>query len=381
MSDKPLRAPFPYFGGKRHAAPLVWQALGNAASYCEPFCGSAAVLLARPGGPGRIETVNDIDGHVANFWRAVRSRPEEVARHLDYPVIENDLHARHRWLMSRLPEQVAALDADPEWCDPKAAGWWAWGACAWIGSGWCTERRSRKLPHLGDTGRGVHAVPPKKLPHIGHAGMGVHAVPPKQLPHLSNTGAGVHAVPPPLAGDEDEADITPHLLAWMRALSVRLRRVRVACGDFRRVVTHSALCESMVGGRVGIFYDPPYGEGTAVYGKNDSKDIAADVASLAAEQAREHPTWRIVVAGYEGQHEAALDGWRIVAWDADAGWSSGGYGRKNGNPQRERLWLSPACLPVEQEAPSPAAQAPSQSPTPPPSLATDRRQGELFEGL
>lgn len=34
-----------------------------------------------------------------------------------------------------------------------------------------------------------------------------------------------------------------------------------------------------------------------------------------------------------------------------------------------------------EEAPSPAAQAPSKSPTPPPSLATDRRQGELFEGL
>ena len=37
-----LRAPFPAFGSKRHAAALIWQALGDVGSYCEPFCFSAA---------------------------------------------------------------------------------------------------------------------------------------------------------------------------------------------------------------------------------------------------------------------------------------------------------------------------------------------------
>src|SRR5690606_33130241 len=154
---RPLRAPFPYFGSKRHAAHLIWQALGDVASYCEPFCGSAAVLLARPGGPGRIETINDLSGHVANFWRSVRRAPDEVARHIDYPVIETDLHARHRWLVARNPELRAGLDADPDWCDPKAAGWWAW-----IGSRWCDDcdQTRVKLPAIGDTGKAVHAVPP-----------------------------------------------------------------------------------------------------------------------------------------------------------------------------------------------------------------------------
>jgi len=73
-----LRAPFPYFGGKRRAASLVWEALGNVDHYVEPFCGSAAVLLARPH-VGRCETINDRDGMVANFWRAVRSQPDAVA--------------------------------------------------------------------------------------------------------------------------------------------------------------------------------------------------------------------------------------------------------------------------------------------------------------
>lgn len=316
-----LRAPFPYFGSKRHAAHLIWQALGDVASYCEPFCGSAAVLLARPGGAGRIETINDLSGHVANFWRAVRQAPDEVARHLDYPVIETDLHARHRWLVARHPELRAGLDADPDWCDPKAAGWWAWGASAWIGSGWCDDS----------------ANPSRKLPIMSNAGVSVHAVPPVQLPALGDTGKGAHGR-------------QVHLERWIAELAERLRRVRVACGDFARVLSPAALCDTLVGGRVGVFLDPPYSEGADVYGAEDSDTIAGEAAAWATQAAAKNPSWRIILAGYAGEHEAALEGWRAVAWDpAAAKWGSGGYGRKNGNPQRERLWLSPACLPVEGE--------------------------------
>ena len=75
-----LKAPFPYFGGKRRAAPIVWSALGDPSGYVEPFAGSAAVLLARPTFTGRrVETVNDLDGWLVNTWRAIRTRPDEVA--------------------------------------------------------------------------------------------------------------------------------------------------------------------------------------------------------------------------------------------------------------------------------------------------------------
>lgn len=68
-----LTAPFPYFGGKSRAAPLIWERLGNTPNYVEPFAGSLAVLLARPHAPGT-ETVNDLDGLLSNAWRA--NRPE-----------------------------------------------------------------------------------------------------------------------------------------------------------------------------------------------------------------------------------------------------------------------------------------------------------------
>jgi hypothetical protein len=46
--------------------------------------------------------VNDIDGYVSNFWRAVQADPELVAHYADWPVNEVDLHARHRWLVGAI---------------------------------------------------------------------------------------------------------------------------------------------------------------------------------------------------------------------------------------------------------------------------------------
>jgi hypothetical protein len=171
MSGPPLAvgidAPFPWFGGKRRVASIVWDALGDCPGYIEPFAGSLAVLLNRPTEPG-VETVNDKDGYVANFWRAVKADPEAVADHADWPVNETDLFARHLWLVNSGRERLAALEADPDYFDSKVAGWWVWGLCAWIGSGWCSGTGPWQLPHLGDPGRGVN----RKLPHLGDPGRG-----------------------------------------------------------------------------------------------------------------------------------------------------------------------------------------------------------------
>ena len=75
-----LKAPFPWFGGKSKVSELVWQRFGDVSNYVEPFFGSGAVLLARPHDP-KIETVNDLDGFVANFWRSMSLAPEAVAEH------------------------------------------------------------------------------------------------------------------------------------------------------------------------------------------------------------------------------------------------------------------------------------------------------------
>lgn len=47
-------------------------------SYLEPFFGSGAVLFNKP--PSAIETINDIDGDIVNFFSVLRSQPEELSR-------------------------------------------------------------------------------------------------------------------------------------------------------------------------------------------------------------------------------------------------------------------------------------------------------------
>jgi hypothetical protein len=152
----PLKSPFPWFGGKSRAAPLIWERFGDPANFVEPFAGSLAVLLGRPT-PPRIETVNDLDCFVANFWRSLKSDPAGVTEWASDPVNEADLHARHLWLVNR-DDFRERMKTDPDFFDVKVAGWWVWGQCSWIGSGWCRNAGmgvNRQLPHVGDAGRGV----------------------------------------------------------------------------------------------------------------------------------------------------------------------------------------------------------------------------------
>ena len=118
-----LRAPFPWFGGKARVAAEVWRRFGSVRNYVEPFFGSGAVLLARPEPFAGVETVNDADGLLCNFWRAVQADPAGVAAAADWAVSECDLHARHLVLVERRADITQQLMADPEWYDAKLAGW------------------------------------------------------------------------------------------------------------------------------------------------------------------------------------------------------------------------------------------------------------------
>lgn len=73
-----MKSPVPLFGGKGLLAPWIASLLPAHGHYVEPFCGSLAVLLAKP--PSRHETVNDLDRGIQTFWRVLRERPDELAR-------------------------------------------------------------------------------------------------------------------------------------------------------------------------------------------------------------------------------------------------------------------------------------------------------------
>jgi len=331
MSHPMLKSPFPWFGGKSSIADEVWKRFGEVRNYVEPFFGSGAMLLCRPQPFEGTETVNDLDGFVANFWRAVRHAPDEVSYHADNPVNENDLHARHSWLIGQRESLQSQLDGDPEFYDSKIAGWWCWGICCWIGSGFCSGKGPwqsvevdgvRKLVHLGTAGQGVN----RQLVHLGDAGQGVN----RKLVHLGNAGRG-----------EDTEHDESGLYRWMRELSERLRFVRVCSGDWSRVCGDTPTIKM---GLSAVFLDPPYAD-TAdrtsdLYSK-DSLSVAHDVRKWAIERG-EDKRFRIALCGYAGEHELPT-GWECLEWKA-----SGGYGSQGSqgslNSHRERIWFSPHCL-------------------------------------
>lgn len=66
-----------YPGAKWGMAAEIVSLMPPHRSYLEPFFGSGAVLFNKP--PSAIETVNDIDGDVVNFFRILRERPDDLA--------------------------------------------------------------------------------------------------------------------------------------------------------------------------------------------------------------------------------------------------------------------------------------------------------------
>jgi DNA adenine methylase len=76
----PKRIVFGWYGGKFSHLEWLLPLLPTAHHYCEPFAGSAAVLLNRD--PAPVETYNDIDGEVVNFFRVLRDEPELLARQI-----------------------------------------------------------------------------------------------------------------------------------------------------------------------------------------------------------------------------------------------------------------------------------------------------------
>jgi len=72
------RLVFGWYGGKFSHLEWLLPLLPKAHHYCEPYSGSAAVLLNRE--PSPVETYNDIDGDVVNFFRVLRNRHDELIR-------------------------------------------------------------------------------------------------------------------------------------------------------------------------------------------------------------------------------------------------------------------------------------------------------------
>jgi DNA adenine methylase len=299
MTNSTLKSPYAWFGGKSRVAKVIWSGLGQVANYVEPFAGSLAVLLASPQVP-KIETINDLDHGLINFWRAVSQNPEEVAKLADYPVTEADLHARHQYLISTLTEEFRQkMEADPNFFDIKMASYWIYGQSASVGSNW---------------------LQPKGL---------------KALPLLSSAGGGIHG-------------LTYDIQDQFKKLQQRLKRVRVACGDWKRLISPS-ITYNNVGlspkDMTAVFLDPPYSLNDRDKVYKEESNIFQEVCQWAIDNG-DNPRLRIALCGYEGDHPIPGT-WQVYSWAASGGMANLGNDRGQTNKLRERIWFSPNCLEIK----------------------------------
>jgi hypothetical protein len=238
----------------------------------------------------------DGSGFIANFWRAVKHQPGAVAEASDYPVSHIDLGARHVWLMAQR-ERIGSELHDPDWRgDAKVAGWWLWGQCCWIGSGWCEWEKHGQVPHAGNAGRGIQAI--GQVPHASDAGRdGL----------LTSSGRAAWV--------------------WLHKLADRLERVRVVHGDWTRCLNNH-----FGGADTAFFLDPPYRSYEQLYGD------ASPVADAVESWARNNAHLRIALCGHRDDYD--LPAWDAVEWDRGRLTYSGAQ-----TTDKECIWYSPACLP------------------------------------
>ena len=312
-----LAAPFPWFGAKSGACAEVWRAFGDVACYVEPFAGSAAMLLGAPEGK-RVETINDLDGFVANFWRAIAHDADAVAAAADWPCNEVDLFARHSWLVRHAAGLTECLHADPDYFDAKIAGWWCWGACNWIGTGWCSG-----------TGPWIHDGEKLTKRDGGDEGRGIN----RQLPHLS-AGRGINRATGTPRGE--------FIRAWFAQLYARLRDVRVTCGDWGRVVKDSVTTRH---GLTAVFLDPPYTLGEMDYSVGGVGGELAEEVRAWCQANGDNAALRIVLCGHAGEHDELLaHGWHTRTWTARKGYAL--TDEAVANSASETIWCSPHCMPL-----------------------------------
>lgn len=305
-SNEMMQAPFYYYGGKARVAGIVWRALGHVRTYIEPFFGSGAVLLKRPGYDPvqHIEIVGDKDGYIANVWRAIKYYPDEVVKYCDWPINHADLAAKRKYLVGKKKELLQNLIKDHKWCDPELAGFWIWMASCWVGDSMTDDSAS-----YGICGR---------------------------APRVTI----VHGI--------NKANLADHLDEWIGALSTRLRKVRVVCGDWQSTLRGKVL-QMTAQSNCGVFLDPPdslgAGRQTRLFGVKD--DRAAQDAREWALGVGNDPRYRIVLAGYYEEHikECVDAGWSCYRWIGNES-ITGSNLQHNGKQEnlREALFFSPHCI-------------------------------------
>ena len=291
-----MRQLFPYIGGKYAITPEINRRFGAVDARIDAFTGSSSWILASE--PVKCEIVNDLDGHVVNYLRAVKYAPEEVARHLNFPRAELELIAYHHYARDKLPELVSRLGGDPDYYDSVLAARWAYVM--------------------------AYKLDPSLLKPGGWLARDGRLIYERGAGRIRGSLTTSHRLLARLVRERRVSE-------YVAALAERLRNVQVFWNDFEVVVGKTKHL-----GVVGILLDPPYPRHLRDFDYDaDSADVWQRAARWAVANG-DNPRLRIAVCGYNDAESDALfpDSWARFVWRRS------GLGQ---NKEKECIWFSPHC--------------------------------------
>lgn len=134
-----MKSVLKYPGAKNRLAPWICEYIPKHDVYLEPFAGSLAVLFNKP--RSHIETVNDLDGEIVNFFRILRSRGEELEH-----------------LISLTPFSRREYESAYEFCDDELERARRFAVKCWMGFG-CGNRYRNGFK----SGQQTHSPNPAKV--------------------------------------------------------------------------------------------------------------------------------------------------------------------------------------------------------------------------
>lgn len=213
-----MRTPLTYYGGKQQIAHRIVALMPKHRVYFEPFAGGGAVLFAKP----RVEreTLNDLDGRIMRFWRAVRDRPDELA-----DAVANTPYSRAEWRACR----YATTEADDDVEAGRRLIVTIDQSFSREGTGWSPP--SILFDRRGRWQAGVWQNLPDKLAAAAHRLSGValeHGDALDLIPRYDQPDAVIYCDPPYAAGQrlepgkgyrhDDDGTLWPGLVEVLRGL-------------------------------------------------------------------------------------------------------------------------------------------------------------------
>jgi DNA adenine methylase len=126
-----MKTPITYWGGKQQLTPEILRLIPPHKQYNEPFFGGGAVFFSKR--PSEVEFINDINGEMVNFYRALKRNFNELKEEVDCTLHSEFQHQQARNIYSNPLDHSSILRAWAVWMLSKQSMY------AILGNTWCVE--------------------------------------------------------------------------------------------------------------------------------------------------------------------------------------------------------------------------------------------------